>query len=226
MLVHIYAFYTAEAENRKYFYVGRSVDVTRRMREHQYSKRKGHEDKYEWIRELEAAGTPWFSEVIESVPTDKYFPDAEKWQVIRLTREGHDLKNMRQGSAERRNELAEQVKAPHIRSIIGVTADRICRKFQASKRLRRKIWKRELKTVGFLDVPSCFRMLPEVFQRKLIARQEINRTGSAFAKGLPVSDFIQVLREPLSKTRSFRLFVDSIPMWPSTSEESGPTTHI
>jgi hypothetical protein len=53
----IYGLFTVKLDGSKsYFYVGRSTDVSRRMQEHGYAKRKGHEDKYERIRELEAAG--------------------------------------------------------------------------------------------------------------------------------------------------------------------------
>ena len=58
MAVQIYAFFYCEAKEKRYFYVGRSKDIARRMREHQHSKEKGHEDKYERIRRLESAGTP------------------------------------------------------------------------------------------------------------------------------------------------------------------------
>ena len=49
----IYAFFYWEAEAKRYFYVGRSKDLERRMREHRYCKATGHEDKYALIRHLE-----------------------------------------------------------------------------------------------------------------------------------------------------------------------------
>ena len=128
-----------EAGNKKVFYVGRSKEVGRRLREHQYRVEKGHEDKYEFIRALEAAGTPWDIETIQTVAKDEYLPDAERWQVIQLTREGHQLTNMRHGPIERRKELAEQVSCARIRSAKEVGFDRIRRQFKASKRLKRRI---------------------------------------------------------------------------------------
>jgi GIY-YIG catalytic domain len=64
---NVYAlFYMCEG-SKQYFYVGRSKNVERRIRQHEYSKRRGHEDKYHKIRDLEAAKIEWLHEVIEVV---------------------------------------------------------------------------------------------------------------------------------------------------------------
>jgi len=210
MTVQIYAFFYSETGGKKYFYVGRSKDLTRRMREHQYSKGKGHEDKYERIRRLEAAGTPWHFEPVETVEADDYFPDAERWHVIRLTREGHELMNMRHGSVEHRKELAEQIRARRIRSTADVRCDRERRAFQASKRLRRRIWIRQLKKSGISDV-GADKMLPRVFHRKLLAQMAEAGDGSArFDPGWTVDDFVRWVRRPLSGIRDFRKFRESL----------------
>src|SRR5664279_3597194 len=125
----VYGFFFVNASAKRYFYVGRSKDLPRRLQEHRSKKRTGHEDKYEYIRKLEAKGIAWHCEVIETLSGTEYAPDAERWQVIRLTREGHELMNMRHGSIERRKELAEQVRARHIRSVADVRADRVHRAF-------------------------------------------------------------------------------------------------
>jgi predicted GIY-YIG superfamily endonuclease len=124
MEIQIYAFFYIDSGVKKYFYVGRSKDLSRRMREHQRSKVKGHEDKYERIRQLEATGISWECESVETVPDEFHFPDAERWHVIRLTREGHQLENMRHGSVAHRKELAEQIQSKHIRSAADVRTDR------------------------------------------------------------------------------------------------------
>jgi hypothetical protein len=111
MAIDIYAFFHMDGDIKRYFYVGRSKNLPRRMREHRYHAPKGHEDKYRRIRQLEAASIDWTSEVIEHVPDEKYYPDAERWYVIKLTREGHELMNMRHGSVEHRKELAEQIQS-------------------------------------------------------------------------------------------------------------------
>jgi hypothetical protein len=76
----------------------------------------GYDDKYHKIRDLEAAKIEWLHEVIDVVEETSYFPDAERWHVIRLTRDGHELTNMRHGSVEHRKELTEQVIDSQIRN--------------------------------------------------------------------------------------------------------------
>lgn len=215
MAVKIYAFFYSEGDEKKYFYVGRSKDLTRRMREHHYSKRKGHEDKYVGIRRLEAAGTRWETEVIESLPDDEYFPDAERWHVIRLTREGHELMNMRHGSVAHRNELAEQTRSRHIRSAADVTSDRRKRRFQFSKKLRRKIFLRELKKIGILDVRAD-KIMPRVFHRKLLASMSAGGTDNCnFPPGWKLSEFVRWVRKPLSSARKLRELREKLPQLPT-----------
>jgi hypothetical protein len=210
MTVQIYAFFYLETGEKRYFYVGRSKDLNRRMREHQYSKGKGHEDKYERIRCLESAGTPWYFEAVETLKADDYFPDAERWHVIRLTREGHELMNMRHGSVEYRKELAEQIRDRHIRSTADVRSDFKRRAFQASKRLRRKIWIRQLKKSGISDVRAD-KILPRVFHRKLLAQMAAAGDGNArFKPPWTVDDFVHWVRRPLSGIRHFREFRESL----------------
>jgi hypothetical protein len=99
----IYGFYYCDKthpEIRCFFYVGRSIDVLRRFKEHNYAKKAGHEDKYEFIRDLEAKGIAWEVEVLREIPDGDYPPDNERWFVIKLIREGHQLMNMRYGSKE------------------------------------------------------------------------------------------------------------------------------
>lgn len=218
MAVQIYVFYFLEAGQKRYFYVGRSKDLQRRMREHNRSKHGGHEDKYARIRDVEAAGMPWFSEAIEAITNDDYFPDAERWHVIRLTREGHELMNMRHGSIEHRRELAEQITAKHIRSAADVRADRHHRKFQASKKLRRKIWIKELEKHGIPNEAAA-KMLPTVFQRKLRALAQVGGfSHRRYAPGFTLEEFIDSIRKPLSKEREFRNWVISLNLSPIPSE--------
>lgn len=138
----IYVIFYLDGDVKHYFYIGRTKDLSRRMKEHRYQSRAGHEDKYTKIRELEAQGIKYDFEVIQTIPSDQYVPDAERWHVIRLTREGHDLTNMRHGSRERREELTRQVKDMQIRSVADVRSEREQRKqegYERSKRLRDRI---------------------------------------------------------------------------------------
>jgi hypothetical protein len=78
--------------------------------------------------------------------------------VIRLTREGRVLKNMRHGSVEHRKELAEQIAMLEIRSVGDVRADferrravERQRKYLANRRLARKLW---ISTIRARGIPS------------------------------------------------------------------------
>jgi hypothetical protein len=209
----IYGFFYLEAGEKRYFYVGRSKNLPRRMREHQARRRTGHEDKYEFIRSLEARGIGWEHQVIHMLPGTHYAPDAERWHVIRLTREGHLLMNMRHGSVEHRKELAEQVKDRHIRNVADVRKDRERRAFEQSRRLRRRIkrhWIGVIKRTGIPDVVADD-VLPPVFKRKLLA--QLHASGATNAKVVPgwtPEDFVYLLRRPLSQTRQLRLLRESI----------------
>jgi hypothetical protein len=216
MAVDIYAFFFLDGAIKRYFYVGRSKDLPRRMREHRYSTPKGHEDKYQRIRQLEEAGIDWTSEVIERVGEADYHPDAERWHVIRLTREGHELTNMRHGSREHRKELADQVQSKHIRSIADVKANRTRRvtrrQFLQSKRLRRRIWKAGLRERGIPDI-AADTLLPPVFKRKLLRRQAIEESKFRFAPGWYWKDFVALVRKPLrprtDEEKKMRVILDA-----------------
>ena len=140
----IYAlFYRDDKGKLQYFYVGQTTDLERRLRQHEACSAKGREDKYVRIRQLDTARIVWHGIEIEQVPEAAYHPDSERWHVIRLTREGHQLTNMRHGSRARLKELAEQVDAPHIRNAADVRDDRErrlqLRQFEKSEALRRRI---------------------------------------------------------------------------------------
>ena len=169
----IYGLYyhdSAASHAKRYFYVGRSVDAFRRFRQHNYAKKVGHEDKYEFIRELDAKVVAWTFEVLREIPDGEYPPDNERWFVIKLTREGHHLMNMRYGSEEHLRELAEQVESAHIRNVADVKQDRLRRRYLASKRVRRRILATTLKRQGVPDVRSD-RLLPRVLHRCLVKHE-------------------------------------------------------
>jgi hypothetical protein len=184
----VYAlFYGDEAEpsGKHYFYVGRSIDMFRREKQHHYAKKKGHEDKYEFIRELERKGIAWRTEALREIAEDEYPPDNERWYVIKLTREGHALMNMRHGSAEHRRELAEQVQNPRIRNAADVRMDRARRKYASSRKLRRRVLEAALRKEG---IPNVFedKLLPPVLRKRLIARN-----CKCVEKGVTLSEVIR-----------------------------------
>lgn len=173
----IYGLYVDGPEGvRRYFYVGRSKDVGRRAKQHGYATQVRHEDVYEHLRALEADGTPWHLAVLETVTEDDWWPDAERWHVIRLIRDGHDLRNMRHGSRAHLEELAGQVKARHIRSAADVRSDRLHRGQMTSRRHRRKVLRGELAAMirrgEVRDVVACtaLQALAPVTYRRLASR--------------------------------------------------------
>lgn len=176
MARNVYALYFLDQQSgvKRFFYVGRSNDVPRRISEHIRLTSAGHEDKYQRLRELDQAGIPWSVEILREIPDGEYPPDNERWFVIKLTREGHELANMRHGSVERRRELARLVHSPEIRSIADVAHDRRrvealvgVRRVSASRRLRHKIFKSTLKKVGFADLQAD-QLMPPLLRSRLL----------------------------------------------------------
>jgi len=188
----IYALFYLDDGAKRYFYVGRSVDVFRREKQHRYAKTKGHEDKYEFIRQLEAKGVDWQSEALREIPEGEHPPDNERWFVIHLTRAGHTLTNMRHGSPERLKELAEQVRNPLIRSVKDVERNRVLRKFATSRRFKRRLLEAALRTEGIPDV-AADGLLPPILRRRLLAKKCFR-----VEKGVTLSEIIRLERaEPM-----------------------------
>lgn len=185
---------------KHFFYVGRSVDVFRRFKQHNYAKETGHEDKYEFIRELEARDVAWDFEILRKIPDGDYPPDNERWFVIKLTREGHRLMNMRYGSEEHRQELAEQVRSPHIRNISDVQRDRLRRKYLASKRVQRRILVAALKRHGIPDVRND-KLLPRVLHQRLT-----EQSVTSIEAGVALGEIFRLARS-YSKLESLRVHV-------------------
>jgi hypothetical protein len=167
---NVYGLYTLNPESgeRKYFYVGLTLDVVRRAKQHRWATDKGREDKYAFMRQLIASGTKWHTEVLRVMAPGEYPPDGERWFVIDLTRKGHRLMNMRHGNRERLKEIAEQVASPSIRRFEDVTLDRQTKGLVASKRLARKVLHSTLRHKGILDLEAA-RVLPPVLYRRITA---------------------------------------------------------
>lgn len=85
MTISIYAlyYYDKTPPVKRFYYVGRSNNVPRRLKEHKFAKNKGSEDKYEFIRELESNGIDWENhEILREIPEGEYPPDNERWFII------------------------------------------------------------------------------------------------------------------------------------------------
>jgi hypothetical protein len=173
---------------KSYFYVGRSKDMFRRERQHRFAMTKGHEDKYEFMRSLDERGLQWHIESLREIPDNEYPPDNERWFVIKLTREGHTLKNMRHGSEEHLRELAGRVKSPSIGSVSDICKDRVTRKFAASRKFRRKMLEMALKKTGIPDI-AADKILPKTLRNRLLARNCIS-----IARGVALADIFRLER--------------------------------
>jgi len=132
------------------FYIGKSNDTDRRLKEHNYSKNEGSEDKYIFIRMLEKSGLKWTLRVIKEVPVDEYVEDWERYHLIEYVRLGYDMMNMKHGDLD---VIAEQVADVKIRSIDDVIKDRVRREsekeykqFERADRTRTAIEKINIKT--------------------------------------------------------------------------------
>jgi hypothetical protein len=92
---YIYGLFSGDP--KEYFYVGRSISMSRRLREHIYESKAGTEAKYQFIRALDACGIEWKMELIAEVnETDEHFED---FYVYDMICKGHPLQNQKMGDA-------------------------------------------------------------------------------------------------------------------------------
>ena len=191
----LYYFEPTAPTTRQYFYVGQSIQVRTRMRQHESASTSGHEDKYEFIRQLKSKGVEWHHEVLCTVDAEAYAQDTEHWHVIQLTRAGFRLTNMRHGSVTQLEQLARQVLSPRIRNVADVRLDReqaaTRSKFVASKKLRRKVLFDTLKKHGIPDV-RVDTVLPSIIRKRLL---EDCAGGPYYVQaGLTVWDLVRAIR--------------------------------
>jgi hypothetical protein len=110
----IYALYYEYADERRYFYVGRTErDPKIRLSEHRYKAKRGTEDVYKFIRQsCQPNGIDvWDMELLvndQGDPTE----DCEDFWVVLMIRAGHDLKNMKHGDLRKIAELKGLANAP------------------------------------------------------------------------------------------------------------------
>jgi hypothetical protein len=168
MPTFIYGLYYFEDKNtKKYFYVGQSREPQRRFKQHEYTSKKGHEDKYHKIRELQCDGLEWRWDILAEIPPEKFIRDCERFWVIQLTRQNHDLTNMRHGTAEERRTLTADVNDPEIRTLDDVRKvreERERRKYEKSEELRNRILLEEAraaigKGICYVDHPDISPLL-------------------------------------------------------------------
>ena len=198
----LYALFTIKGGHPSYFYVGKSHEPARRMKQHVAGARVGrHEDVYDRIRELNAHGISWEMEILGSIAASDYEADAERFEIIRMVRAGHQLMNMRHGSRETQEEAARQVADPAIRSAADVRRDReriTDGKRQASRKLRRDIQLRELNAALQRGIPDVSQedAIPAIIRRRLAAGIWPGRAPSRIPAGgfKNLSEFIEFVR--------------------------------
>ena len=89
-----------EGPNEVVFYIGRTTNPDRRLKQHRYEAKTGTEDKYVFIRELDQKNVEWDFKVLGEVEKSDDRP-WEFWYVIEFIRKGVSLKNMRYGDFKR-----------------------------------------------------------------------------------------------------------------------------
>jgi hypothetical protein len=100
----IYALYYDYADERHYFYVGRTNDPKRRLAEHKRNARDltHKEDVYQYIRDYRQPNgiDLWDMEVLWTQPNSSA-EDCEDFWVVLLIRAEHQLQNMKRGDLHR-----------------------------------------------------------------------------------------------------------------------------
>lgn len=172
----VYGLYTVDENgNQRYFYVGMTGrSIPERVGEHRHGAYRRHEDVYKYLQQLDRDDINWTWAELRHCKGEHYWKDAERWEVIRLLKLGHDLLNMRYGNVARRAKLAQQVADVTIRSADDVVRARVT-SFRArvvgrsirQQRLRRKLLKSMLVESGIADVRQC-ELLGAALKRRLI----------------------------------------------------------
>jgi len=98
MIEHIYALYYTLDGKKDYFYVGRSRNLERRMKQHLWDSVRGDTaTSRQFIRDLLAAGLTFDHEVLAEVTaSDQHYE--QYYTYVKLC-EGYKLTNMRNGDA-------------------------------------------------------------------------------------------------------------------------------
>lgn len=100
---YIYALFFTLDDKKDYFYVGRSENPTRRMKEHRSNSKSGAtEDSREFIRNLWTVGLDFDHEILATITSDQQ--NYEDFYVWDLARQGYQLTNMKQGDSIRQAE--------------------------------------------------------------------------------------------------------------------------
>lgn len=195
----VYGLFTRAADGQKrYFYVGKTRrSIATRIREHVSRLSKGHEDVYNYLRRLDDSHIEWSYECLRFCAHQEYVQDAERYEVIRLLRLGHDLCNMRYGDANHKAELARQTADVSLRSVADVMKARLAteyayevrRQVKNRGRLRRKALIALLKEEGISSVENC-NLIPAAMRRRLTINGDLS-----IYRGCSLAELVRHARE-------------------------------
>lgn len=140
---HVYALYKDYGDKRQYFYVGRSSrSPGARLKEHiRNSQNIEHtEDVYQFIRaECEPCGIPIWDQEILCMVKEENMDDYEDFYVVRLTRQGHKLQNMKRGDAKRLAALEMAASDFPINTLLDIKKYKEHIRVATSERLRKSV---------------------------------------------------------------------------------------
>jgi hypothetical protein len=161
----IYALYYEYADERKYFYIGRTErDPKIRLREHRHKAARGTEDVYRFIREqCQPNGIDvWEMELLvndQGDPTE----DCEDFWVVLMIRAGHDLKNMKHGDLRKIAQLRGMAEAKGdfttVKEFVRFRQD-----YERSLRLKREVLEQQASPRG--DLQTILEQAQANFQEK------------------------------------------------------------
>lgn len=105
-----------EGPDEKIFYVGRTSDPNRRLKQHRHKAKTGTEDNYVFIRDLTQKNVEWDLKILREIDKSDV-RSWEYWYIIELIRKGTSLKNMRYGDFKEENRLKRLARDDSIHNI-------------------------------------------------------------------------------------------------------------
>lgn len=183
----IYGLYTINNNIKKYFYVGRSIEPSRRLIEHISASKniKNTEDKYIYIRELDSNNIEWKIEILAEITTaNDYYED---WYVYKLLVDGHLLTNMKAGDSRQVANQEANLRMKSQRKIFKDAEEYITSRKQVideieAEKTRRKIINKRVKvensnsnstsTTVFIDDLKNINKITESYAMKMIRKKK------------------------------------------------------
>lgn len=198
--LHIYGLFTRMLDGTKcYFYVGktdRSVEL--RIAEHRRGTGARQEDLYRYLRYLLEREIAWEYEVLQRCVDERSARSAEYWQVAKLLRGKHNLRNMRYGDRFGSRFLQSILTDETIQTEDGVTRARVAfvRALIHGRMQRRARHRRRLQHREFIDTLARYgiRSIDDCPLVVLASRLKAHGVTS-IKKGVDLKDVVEVARD-------------------------------